>query len=480
MKKSIIFIFLFLFIFSIKASASSWMFVWEEETTTIEIPLGANLQNYISKPKAKLYRDGTLLEDAEIHYITTGDWLYLLTDVDTQKVGTYQVWYKAVENKYKPGQCQGYKTLVTFEVIDLEKPIFVEYPRTISYWIGAPKPNYMKQITATDNSGNCEITIDDSLVDYEKPGTYTLFVRASDQRNITEQQIEIVVQDPVGPVITFLGENNHILITKGEEVKLQSYFKAVDKTDGDVTDSITYAPFSTEISQSFELEVSFFDRSHNESTMMVYIEIVDKDEVNIELYKSILLLEYTSDFKKALKENIKSAYLGKTSIVEDIIIDFENIRNEVGSYMVSYIYEAKDKSKKIECELKLLSNQAPVLLVENINVSLNEKPNLLNHVTVYDSSDPLIDSKIEYDDSLVDYTKPGTYPVRITVTNSSALSSSETLWITVVGTSNQVIEGSNTFYLIPMGIGVGVIGIGVVIFLHFKKKRNCNKEQNQL
>ncbi|MDE5855762.1 MAG: PKD domain-containing protein [Anaeroplasmataceae bacterium] len=479
MKKFILLIAVF-FCVSIKTNASSWSFVWDEETTTIEIPLGGNLQNYISKPKAKLYRDGELLEDAQISYITTGDWLYLLTDVDTHKIGSYQVWYKAVENKYKPGQCQGYKTLVTFNIVDLEKPVFIECPKSITYLIGSEKPKVEEQITVTDNSGNCKLTIDDSLVNYEMPGMYKIFIRASDGRNITEQSVDIIVEDPIGPVITFLGENNHIILTKGEKAKLQNYFKAVDKIDGDVTASISYPYFSTDIEQSFELEVTFSDKNKNTSSIIVSIDIVDQDEILIELYKSTLILEYNKDVEVALKENLKSAYLGKKDIKNDVVIQSSNVKNAVGSYTVTYMYTHKDKVGKVECEVKLLSNSAPILLVENVSVGLNEKANILDQIQVYDPSDPDIDSKIEYDDSLVDYSKEGTYPVRVTVTNSSNLSSSETLYITVYASSSSSIESAGNIYLIPILIGLCIVGGGIAVFIYFKKKRNCNKEENQL
>ena len=127
---------------SIKANASNWKFIWDDTTTTIEIPLGDNLQSYIFTPKATLYRDGIPLEDAEIHYVRTGDWLYLLTDVDTHKEGEYFVWYKATEQKYKPGQCQGYKVLITFKVVDQTKPVILECPSEVTYWIGTPIPDY--------------------------------------------------------------------------------------------------------------------------------------------------------------------------------------------------------------------------------------------------------------------------------------------------------------------------------------------------
>ncbi|MCM1130640.1 MAG: PKD domain-containing protein [Roseburia sp.] len=479
MKKILILIFFF-FCFNIQADASSWSFIWDETTTTIEIPLGGNLQNYISKPKAKLYRDGKLLEDAQISYITTGDWLYLLTDVDTHKVGSYQVWYKAVENKYKPGQCQGYKTLVTFNVVDLEKPIFVEYPTSLTYLIGSEKPKLEERITVIDNSGNCKLTIDDSLVNYDIPGTYEIILRASDGRNIAEQSLNINVSDPIGPVITFLGENNHIILTKGEEVKLQSYFKAIDKIDGDVTASISYPYFSTDTEQNFELEVTFSDKNQNVSSIIVSVEIVDQDEITIELYKPTLILEYTTNIESALKENLKSAYLGKKDIINDVTIQSFNVKNAVGSYNVIYTYTYKDKIEKVECELKLLSNSSPILLVENVSVDLNKKVNILEHIQVHDPSDPDIVSKIEYDDSLVDYSKEGTYPVRVTVTNSSNLSSSETLYITVYASSGKSIESRGNIYMILILIGFCLAGSGIAVFIYFKKKKNCNKEQNQL
>ncbi|MDE7214036.1 MAG: hypothetical protein K2N42_05605, partial [Anaeroplasmataceae bacterium] len=443
MKKKILFLFVLFFCMSVEVYASSWCFVWDETTTTIEIPLGGNLQNYVNIPKAYLYRDGELLDDAQISYITTGDWLYLLTDVDTRKAGSYQVWYKAVENKYKPGQCQGYKTLITFNVVDLEKPIFISYPKTITYLIGSAKPKYEEQITATDNSGSCKVTVDDSLVDYERPGSYQVILRASDGRNITEQEIELVVEDPIGPIITFLGENNKIILTKGEEVKLQSYFKAIDKIDGDVTASISYPYFSTDIAKSFDLEVSFSDKNKNTSTIVVNIEIVDRDEVRIELYKNTLVLEYTQNLEEALLENLKSAYLGKIDITNKIVIDSRTIKNEVGSYIIVYEYTLQDKAAKVECEVKLLSNSAPIILVENISVPINGKANILDYIQVLDPSDSNISSKVEYDDSLVDYSKEGTYPVRIIATNSSNLSASETLYITIYDNTNSIESASN-------------------------------------
>ena len=58
-----------------------------------------------------------------------------------------------------------------------------------------------------------------------------------------------------------------------------------------------------------------------------------------------------------------------------------------------------------------------------------------------DESDPLIKNKIEFDDSAVNYQKAGTYPVIVSVINSSNLSSTDMLYVTVIET----VEPPTTF-----------------------------------
>ena len=47
-------------------------------------------------------------------------YLCFLSNVNTTRVGTYKVWYKAYESNYIPGTCTDYKCLVTskFKTID--------------------------------------------------------------------------------------------------------------------------------------------------------------------------------------------------------------------------------------------------------------------------------------------------------------------------------------------------------------------------
>ena len=108
-------------IFSFNTYAATCEFRWTN--TVVRIPLGGNLSEYSIIPEAKLYRDGILLADANVSYLRTGDFLNFLSNVNTTKIGTYKVWYKASENdKYCPGTCTGYRELISFIVEDSIAP----------------------------------------------------------------------------------------------------------------------------------------------------------------------------------------------------------------------------------------------------------------------------------------------------------------------------------------------------------------------
>lgn len=460
-------------------SAASWYFLWDETTTTVEIPLGANLQNYIHQPKANLYKDGVLLADANISYVTTGDWLYLLTDVDTSRVGDYQVWYKAVEKKYQPGQCQGYKTLVTFRVIDSEKPVFLKCPEEVTHYIGAELPLYEQMVLVKDNSGSVSLVIDDHAVQYEQAGQYPVTIEANDGYNVESRVIMVNVLDSVGPVITFLGENNTILVAQNEIPDLRPYFKAVDNIDGDVTSTIKYQTFDTTEERSFPLQVSFEDTQHNVSSIGITIEIRDNSVPVIELFEDSLILDYQEDVQQAVTANIKRALLGTENIASIVTVDWGQFRQEVGTYHIQYSYQHKGKNYSVPCELHLLSSNRPVILVQHAETIIGQKIQIKDYISVVDASDASISNHIEYDDSGVDYTKAGVYPVSIQVTNSSNLTAYETLYVTVKE-NNSPTGGISLVVWIPILMVLGILLLGGGIFIWLKKRRNCNHDKNTI
>ena len=477
MKKSILssLIILFFILFNINVYAKSYKFIWDESTTFINVSLGDNINKYTNIPKANLYIDNVLMEDAEVSYLTTGDWLYLLTDVDTSRVGEYKVWYKAFETKYSPGQCEGYKTLVTFNVIDDEPPVIKSIPDELTYLIGTNKPVYESYILVNDNSGKFNIVVDDSSVLYNVVGEYVVNIIVDDGYNVVNSSIKLYVKDPVGPIITFIGENNTIKLNVGDTIDLKPYFTAVDNIDGNVINSIRYENFDTKEEKEFQLEVRFNDSNYNYSSIFVNVVIVDENEPVINLINETLILEYNTDYLLELKNNIKEAYVGKLDIKNDVIIDISNIKESVGVYTITYSYTYKEKQVSKVITVNVLSSVAPTLILENFESAIGKKPDYYAHISVIDESDPYISTKIDIDDSNVDYYYAGRYPVYVSVLNSSGLSKTDTLYVTIIEdktlfSNNDGEENKN--YLIA---GILIVFVAVVgIIWYNKKKKNKN------
>ena len=472
MKKIILFLCLFISIAGITAHAASYRFEWDEDTVYIDVPLGANINNYTSIPKAYLYVDGKKKTDADISYLTTGDWLYLLTDVNTSKIGEYKVWYKASESKYNPGQCDGYKTLVTFNVVDIESPKVQTSVKEIKYYISADKPNYLDYVVASDNSGYYNIVIDDSEVLYDTVGSYTVKIIVDDKYNITTETVVVNVVDPVGPIIKFLGENNTVKLYTNQTVNLKDYFQATDTIDGDVTSSISYKSFDTTTEKEFDLDVTFSDKTGNKETTTIHVIIIDENVPVIELINETLVLEYNSDYEELLKQNIKEAFVGTVDVKEGVKIDFSTVKNEVGTYTVVYSYTYKDKQTLKAISVNILSSTLPTLILENFESKIGMKPDYLSHINAIDESDPFITSKIEIDDSGVDYYKEGRYGVIVSVVNSSGLTKSDTLYVNIVAEPSSLMstsDNSGVGYVIG-GIAIVLLAVGGIIW--YNKKRN--------
>lgn len=468
--KRIIIIFSLLVLFSIDVYASSYMFVWNEGTTYVAVPLNANILDYIDQPKAELYCDGNLMSDTNIVYNYNGDWLYLLTDVDTSKVGDYMVWYKVSETNYKPGQCQGYKTLVTFHVVDKQPPKIIDMLDNITYRIGNEKPNYLDWITVIDDSGYCDVKILDDEVDYTCVGSFDAYVMATDGYNPIKKKFMVNVIDEEGPRIKYLGDSKGIVIPLGEEEDIASYFTAVDDVDGDVSYSISYKEVNTLVEGKQVITVSFSDLQGNVSSMEVVVWIVDETEPEIILKQESLLLDYETDFNNYnFLDNIYSAYDGKKDISNLVFVDFSLLVNEVGVYTIYYKYDDNGNIYTVSCQVHLLSNKSPVVNTNDIEIEEGDLPNYSDYIDVVDPSDITILESTQIDDSRVDYSTSGTYPVYITVTNSSGLSTTETLFVTIVEEEKKEMDWKMGVICV---MGLYFVGSKTIEFIRRKRSQS--------
>ncbi len=127
--------------------------------------IGASKPNYTKGVSAKDYVDGS----CEFTYDASG--------VDYDKAGTYYIVYTASD---KHGNTVTAKRKLTVKK-DTTAPVISGADTTLTYVEGSSKPNYLSGVSAKDDlDGTVDVTVDDSGVNYDKSGTYTVVYTAQD------------------------------------------------------------------------------------------------------------------------------------------------------------------------------------------------------------------------------------------------------------------------------------------------------------
>ena len=105
------------------------------------------------------------------------------------KKGTYKVTYAATDalgNKSEKAR--------EVKVDDITPPVLKFAKESYELKVGAAKPVYKSDITASDSDSNATVSIDDSEVDYKTPGTYYLMASAKDAAgNIATEWVPVII-----------------------------------------------------------------------------------------------------------------------------------------------------------------------------------------------------------------------------------------------------------------------------------------------
>lgn len=183
-----------------------------------------NYNEEFKEPNAKAYYKKSELfsKKKNVHVSVSGD-------VDTSKIGKYQLIYEAsIKGKTK-------KVTVNVEVKDIEAPVIelVVNPDTYTN----PNDEYVEEgFKATDN---CDGDVTANVVREEKDGvvTYTVKDSSGNEGKVTRT---IVYKDTVAPVITLKNQDNSVItiINVNEEFSEPGY-EAIDDCDGDLTEKVT-------------------------------------------------------------------------------------------------------------------------------------------------------------------------------------------------------------------------------------------------
>ena len=436
---------LFLFPF-IKIKASDiWIYEWFN--TNININVGESVYEYKDKPYAILYRNSVPLSDSEISYDREGDWMYYLKNVNTNKVGSYYVWYKAFEKKYKPGTCNGYKCLIKFNVIDNINPSVSVINDDIILKRG-DSINLLDNIIYKDDSA-CEIKILNEP-SFDKIGVYDIYYLVIDEyNNSTKGTFKVTIYDDTKPKIYTKSGLNYIDIAQNSNPLLSEYFYAIDSYDGDISNIIQYPNLDTKNVGSYLYTISVTNSSNIKEELTVTINIIDEIEPKIEGVDDIIL-DYSLDFNNYDFKSLINIIDNNPINYDNLIIN-HNLENNVGNYKINYEYF--DGFYKVYKE---------------INV------NLLDYVEIVDDSDPLIYDNLDIDDSNVNYNKEGIYEASIYVINSSGLSNNKKIKIDIINNKSNKKKGNGLIIALAINlILVWSFLIGGVIFviILFKKRK---------
>ena len=473
---NLIFIFLIV-ITNINIHAATWEFRWTN--TVIHMPLGGNLSEYSLIPEAKLYRDGVLLTDANISYMREGDWLYFMSNVNSTKIGTYKVWYKASENeKYKPGTCNGYKALISFVVEDSIPPkidlindnLFIQRVKDITDENrGILLDKLDKNVVVSDNYSDCDIKFNHNI-NFTLNGTYPVDVTAIDlSGNRTTKTFNVTIYDSSYPVIDFKGEEVLKLPLNGD-INIRDYFQAYDEIDGDISANINYPELDLSIASDFLYTVTVKNKSGNETSYTIKIYVIDDTPPIIEAYSKTLIVDYKTNFDEY-------NFTNKVKIIDNQPVNYDNlsietdIKNEVGNYKVYYYYTDGINYASEEINIKCVSKEKPKIIADDIIIKTKSNVSLKDFIRVEDESDALVSESLEIDDAEVNYKKAGTYYASVYAINSSGLSQTERIKVII---QNGGLSGINIPILIIMiALSFVTIGYGIffVYYFYFRKKK---------
>lgn len=427
MKKIVLFleIVIGIIIINMNIEAATWRFVWNN--TTVEVPVGTSIYDYEKIPQAKLYKDNVELTDADIKIVTTGDWLYYLSNVNTSKVGEYCVWYKAYEYKYMPGTCHDYKCLITFRVVDNEKPNISQITNNIKIAKGTKNINLEEYFNVTDNyDKNINISFVHNI-DTSKVGFYNCQLTAIDDYN-NEETLDFVVEvynAGSAPVIEMIV--NEIKIKKNSKIDLEKYFKIVDNDLDKITTSI-YHTIDINTPGVYECEITASD-GNDITSYKFCVEVYDDNEAPV-----ISQLIEEIKIEAGCKYSLSDYFIITDDYSNDIKPKFvHNINDNIpGIYDCSII--ATDESGKMTTLtflVEVYKNEiAPVIeqLVDEIRIKRNSKYDLSTYFSVLDDTQDKVECNFYH---LIDVMVVGFYECKMVAVDSNGNSTIHTFIVEV-------------------------------------------------
>ncbi|PEL37632.1 cell wall anchor protein [Bacillus toyonensis] len=353
-------------------------------------------------------------------------------NVDTSKPGTYELTYTVLDSKgHKVTTKQTVTVKQTVETKNEAPVLTVPAEATINIGIG-DKFDPMSGVSATDKEDGditSKVTVDGS-VDTSKPGTYQLTYTVSDSNGhtVTAKQTVTVKQkveskDEV-PVLTVPAEAT---INIEDKFDPMSGVSATDKEDGDITSKVT-VDGSVNASKPGTYELTYTVLDSKGHTVIAKQTVTVKQKVETTNEAPVLTVPFTTTLrvgeafdpmagvtasdkedgnltnKIKYKGNVDTSKPGKY-IVEYWVVDSKGVNTTATQSVI-----VKENEETPDMEPKLT-------VPTRTTINVGDKFNPLSGVKAIDNEDGDITDKVTVDGS-VDASKPGTYELTYTVSDS--------------------------------------------------------------
>ncbi|MCR3906808.1 MAG: DUF5011 domain-containing protein [Tenericutes bacterium] len=339
------------------------------------------------------------------------------TKIVLNRIGNYPIEYRISDPSgnvtIKTGYLEVYDHLPP--EIKLKKELILPY-NTIFVW-----QDYLSIIDNYDLV--LQIDIDDSQVDYSKLGVYPISVTATDQSGLSETIIQdLTIIDNEKPQLILKSQPPPIEVFSNlSDSELKSYIIDINDNYDDLSidDVIVTHDIEYDVLGYYYIYYRVSDYSNNILDTKIKVQVVDQTKPEIWLNEPLVFNVFDPIPFLDTYIDYSDNYTHKDQLILKITASFK--MNIVGKSIVTF--EVSDTSKNkttYHTYIEIVDITPPELYqINDIIITDFQKKLLSSFFNYEDNYDVKSNLKLDINDQDIDYEKIGSYPLYVTVTDTS-------------------------------------------------------------
>lgn len=281
--------------------------------------------------------------------------------------------------------------------------------------------NYRSFFSVNDNYDNVLVVeFDDSLINYNKTGSYPARISATDQSgNKSTYDFNVLVKDVLPPVIKLKQKMVSLPLNFNlTNDYLLSLILSIDDDHDELTIfDVNIKNFVvSETVGTYDIIYSCFDSSNNKTEEVLKVNIIDNEPPNLIIINELkievgsLYINFDDYFK--LTDNWDNNPTYKISSNYNL--------NKLGSYLITIDATDNSRNNKIYYMiLEVVDCQPPTIQIKNEKIKIGNISELSKNLIIEDNYDDNNKIKVDYDFYNINFFSPGDYEVLVTATDSS-------------------------------------------------------------